>query len=109
MEKFYTLEQIAKLLKVHRTYASRLIEQGKMPALKIGRSYRVTESGLFAFLKGKAKEIYTVEEIAKALQLHRNSVIKLIKTKKLQTIKIGKLYRITDIMLERFLNSSGVK
>lgn len=109
MLKFYTLEQIAKLLKVHRTYVSRLIVEGKLKSLKIGRSYRISEGGLFEFLGGEVKEIYTVEEIAKLLQLHRNSVVKLINNKKLESIKIGKLYRITDKQLERFLNSSGVK
>ena len=109
MLKFFTLEQVAKLLKVHRTFVSRLISEGKLKAIKIGRSYRISEGGLFEFLKGKTKEVYTVPEVAKALQLHRNSVVKLIKSKKLQVVKIGKLYRITDKQLEQFLNSSGVK
>jgi excisionase family DNA binding protein len=109
MLKFFTLEQVAKLLKVHRTYVSGLIAKGEIKAIKIGRSYRLSESDLFEFLKGEVKEIYTVSELAKILQLHRNSVVKLIKTKKLQGIKIGKLYRVTDRALEKFLNSSGVK
>ena len=109
MLKFYTLEQAARLLKVHRTYVSRLIGSGELKGLQIGRNYRISESGLFEFLKGECKEIYTVEEIAKLLQLHRNSIVKLIRAKKLQSIKIGKLYRITDRQLEKFLNSSGVK
>ncbi|MFC1656442.1 helix-turn-helix domain-containing protein [Patescibacteria group bacterium] len=109
MLKFYTLEQVAKLLKVHRTYVSSLIASGQIKAIKIGRSYRISESDLFEFLGGETKEVYTVSELAKLLQLHRNSIVKLINSKKLQGIKIGKLYRVTDQALENFLNSSGVK
>ena len=109
MLKFYTLAQVAKLLKVHRTYVSGLIVKGDIKAYKIGRSYRISESGLFEFLGGEVKEVYTVPELAKILQLHRNSIVKLIKNKKLQAIKIGKLYRVTDRALEKFLDSSGVK
>ena len=106
--KFYTLEQVAQLLKVHRTYVSRLIIEGKIKALKIGRAYRVSRSGLFEFLGGDAKEVHTVEEIANLLQLHRNSIVKLIKSNKLHATRIGKLYRVTDRQLERFLNFSEI-
>jgi len=109
MLKFYTLEQVAKILKVHRTYVSRLIGEGKLKAVKIGRHYRIEEGGLFEFTKSEFKQVYSVEEIARLLQVHRNSVVKLIKSRKLQALKIGKLYRVTDKQLERFLNSSQTK
>lgn len=106
--QFYTLEQVANLLKVHRTYVSRLVVEGQLNALKIGRTYRIAQGGLTEFLGSEAKEVHTVEDIAKLLQLHRNSIVKLIKSKKLQALKIGKLYRVTDHQLERFLNSSEI-
>ena len=109
MPQFYTLEQVANLLKVHRTYVSRLIGEGKLKALKIGRTYRVSQGGLFEFLGGQTKEVHMVDDIAKLLQLHRNSIVKLIKTNKLHALKVGKLYRVTDRQLEQFLNASGVK
>lgn len=109
MLQFHTLEQVAELLKVHRTYVSRLIGEGKLKALKIGRTYRVALGGLYEFLGGETKEIHTVEEIAQLLQLHRNSIVKLINTKKLQALRIGKLYRVTDHQLERFLSSMETK
>jgi len=108
MLQFYTLEQVAQLLKVHRTYVSRLIAGGRIKALKIGRAYRVSQGGLFEFLGGETKEVHTVEDIAKLLQLHRNSIVKLIKSRKLQALRIGKLYRVTDRQLEQFLNFSEI-
>jgi len=49
--KVYTISEVAKILKIHRTYVARLIRGGKLPAIKIGKFYRVREEDLEKFLR----------------------------------------------------------
>ena len=46
----YTLKDLAALLEVSVITLRSYIEQGRLQATKIGRSYRVTEEALKAFL-----------------------------------------------------------
>ena len=49
--KFYTPDEIAKLLNINYRKILDMIAMGKLPALKIGGSYRITETGLRSFLE----------------------------------------------------------
>jgi excisionase family DNA binding protein len=53
MEKFYTLEQVAEMLGVNYQLIYRLVRSGDLPALKIGRIYRITQDGLDEYLKAQ--------------------------------------------------------
>jgi excisionase family DNA binding protein len=48
-------------------------------------------------------EGYTVEQVAEALNIGRDKVYQLLRTKQLRSIKIGKLRRITDQHLAEFI------
>jgi excisionase family DNA binding protein len=48
--KVYTISEVAQILKIHRTYVARLIRHRKLPAIKIGKFYRVREEDLEQFL-----------------------------------------------------------
>ena len=50
-EKYYTTEEIAKLLNVAVLTVRRWILSGKLSAYKIGRSYRISETQLKEFLQ----------------------------------------------------------
>jgi len=58
--KLYNLDELSKILKVNKVTLRGYIEQGRLKAVKIGRSYRVTEEDLREFLlkrgRGLAKE-----------------------------------------------------
>ena len=58
--KLYNLNELSKILKVNKVTLRGYIEQGRLKAVKIGRSYRVTEGDLREFLlkrgKGLGKE-----------------------------------------------------
>ena len=47
----YKPSEIADLLKINYRKVLDLIAMGSLPALKIGGSYRITESGLRSFLE----------------------------------------------------------
>jgi len=58
--KLYNLDELARILKVNKITLRGYIEQGRLKAVKIGRSYRVTEEHLREFLlkrgRGLGKE-----------------------------------------------------
>lgn len=107
-KRIYTIEEIAEILKVHRTYVASLIKLEKLNALKIGRFYRIREDQLESLIGGKLVAILTVDDVAESLKIHRTYVARLIKDKKLKAIKIGKFYRIREDDLNTFLKESEV-
>lgn len=48
--QFYTLQEISELLRVSMTTIYRYVESGKLGAVKIGNSYRVTDEDLRKFI-----------------------------------------------------------
>jgi excisionase family DNA binding protein len=44
--KFLSVSQVSKIIGLSRTHVLRLIQNGQIPAEKVGRSYIVPESGL---------------------------------------------------------------
>ncbi len=50
-------------------------------------------------------QAYTVEQVAKMLNISRDKVYYLLRTRQLRSIKIGKSCRITDAHLAAFLAS----
>ncbi len=44
MDKFLTTDQVAKRLNLHQNTVIRYIHSGKLPAVKVGKSYRIKES-----------------------------------------------------------------
>ena len=51
MEKLYTTEEVAGLLKVSVITIRRYIKSGKLKASKIGKDYRIKESDIESLLK----------------------------------------------------------
>ena len=51
-EMLYTVTEVAKLLKVNRTFVYELINRGELPAVKIG-SLKIRKQTLKKYLEGK--------------------------------------------------------
>jgi len=104
----YTIEEIAEILKVHRTYVATLIKDKKLAALKIGRFYRIRQDQLEKLIGGKLVALLSLDDVAETLKIHRTYVARLIKTKKIKAIRIGKFYRIRQDDFEAFLEESEI-
>jgi excisionase family DNA binding protein len=50
-EKYYTIDEVAEILKVAYMTVYRWIKSNKLEAVKAGKQYRVTQSHLDKFLK----------------------------------------------------------
>ncbi|MCL5675548.1 MAG: helix-turn-helix domain-containing protein [Patescibacteria group bacterium] len=49
--EFYTVEQVADLLKVHWQTVLNYIKNGKLKAVKLGKGYRIEKRALNEFIK----------------------------------------------------------
>lgn len=47
--------------------------------------------------------LYTTEQVAKLLQIHPLTVLKYINSGKLRAVKLGRVYRVTETSLQKFL------
>lgn len=101
--KVYTIEEVARILKVHRTYVATLIREDKLAALKIGRFYRIKGTNLQKLIKGEITRLYTIEEASKILHLNRSNISKLIRNTLLSAVRIGKFYRVREDGLEKLI------
>lgn len=54
--EFLTVQEIAEMLKVNKAFIYGLIKEGTLPAVKIGKAFRVAKSDFEAFLKAQAVE-----------------------------------------------------
>lgn len=54
-EKYYTVDQISKMLDIHPKTIQRYIREGKLRANKIGKSWRVTGHDLSVFAESAMK------------------------------------------------------
>jgi excisionase family DNA binding protein len=50
-EQYYTVQEIAKRLRVTRQAIYNWIDEGRLQAVKVGRSLRIPESALRAFIQ----------------------------------------------------------
>lgn len=55
MEKLYTLQEVAEVLRVNRQTLYNNIRKGNIEFTKIGKEYRITESQLNALLQNGYK------------------------------------------------------
>lgn len=55
-EKYYTIEEVAKMLKVVYLTVYRWIQDGKLTAYKAGKQYRIEKSDLQSFMKQTNKK-----------------------------------------------------
>lgn len=53
-EIWYTVSQAAQLLQLHEKTVQRYIREGKLPATKLGRGYRINGHDLSVFTSGEA-------------------------------------------------------
>ncbi|MDH5596657.1 MAG: helix-turn-helix domain-containing protein [Candidatus Peregrinibacteria bacterium] len=47
--------------------------------------------------------LYTTEQVANLLQIHPLTVLKYIKAGRLKAIRLGRVYRVSDTALQKFL------
>jgi excisionase family DNA binding protein len=59
--------------------------------------------------KFKEQEFYEIKELSSILKLNYRTILDLIATGELQAYRIGRVFRISQIQLNRFLKSKEIK
>jgi excisionase family DNA binding protein len=54
--RFVTVNEVAEALRVSRMTVYRLIKQGELPALRVGRGYRIREEDVHRYLNDRFNE-----------------------------------------------------
>lgn len=54
--RVYTLDEVADILKVTKRTLYAYIKAGKLPAVKMGKYWRVSQENLQAFVNGELKQ-----------------------------------------------------
>lgn len=57
LNKFYSVDEIAELIKIHPKTVQRYIREGKLKASKVGKSWRVTGHDLSTFTEGSSDNL----------------------------------------------------
>ncbi len=63
--RLYTMEEVAKILSVSKKAVYTYIREGKLPAIRIGKYWRVTEEGLREILTKGTTGTTSVKESKK--------------------------------------------
>lgn len=61
-EDVFSVEEVAKILRVSRRYIIKLIREGKFGAMKIGKEYRVPKSVVDSYFNQASIALYPTEE-----------------------------------------------
>ena len=54
-QQFYTIEEIAKMLRVSEATVRNLISSGELPAAQVGRQWRISQADLDKYLEEQKK------------------------------------------------------
>ncbi|MDA8039201.1 MAG: helix-turn-helix domain-containing protein [Actinomycetota bacterium] len=54
--RFYTVAEVARVLRVSNMTVYRLISTGQLPAVRVGKSYRLREEDVNRYLSGRFTE-----------------------------------------------------
>ena len=57
-------------------------------------------------LDNEVGEIFTVEDLMVYLSIGRSTAYKLLRSKKIHAVKIGKLYRVSKKSVDQYMNES---
>jgi len=50
--RFLTVAEVAEIMRVSRMTVYRLVHSGELPAVRVGRSFRVPEKAVHSYLEG---------------------------------------------------------
>ncbi len=71
-EKFFTTDQVAKILQVHPFTILKYIRNGKLKGIKLGRVYRVKESDINEFIEQQSTQPKKKQESKKKTQSQKS-------------------------------------
>jgi len=100
-----TVEELGERLGVGLSTAYEMVNDGYVRARQINRKWLIPLSALDEYLAGRDNPLkaLSVDDVAEALGLHRNTISALIHDGVIRAVKAGRTWKIPVEALEEFL------
>lgn len=106
-QKFYTVKEVAELLKIHRTFVTKLIHEKKIKPVIIGRFFIIPETEIARLIQTELpRKVYTIPELVAISHSARANFVRAIHTNKLKAIQLDGEYRIAEKDAKEYLKIS---
>ena len=109
---FLTLKETAALTNTAYATIKREIDNGSLPAYKVGRKYFIAaeEAENYAITRRRLAEIqgHTIKELMNILPLSYAFIIEEIKTGRLQAYKCGRRFILPETELAKYLEAARI-
>ncbi len=104
-DKFYTIEQIAGMLGMHHKTIRKFITEGKLPANKVGKQWRITGHDLSVFIEKNSDD--TSSRVAEGQQDVEYSANEEAAEAGRRKINVSSVVDISDISQENYMRISN--
>lgn len=100
-----TVDDVAERLRVHRNTVLEMIHEGAFRARLVGRSWRIPVDAFGEYMEGQDNpaRVLSLDELAAALAVHRNTATAMIQEGQIRAVKAGRTWKIPLEALEEFL------
>lgn len=110
--EYLTLKQMAELSNSAYATVKRNIDRGNLPAYHIGRKYFIKTEDAQKYLEIQEQQQnidgYTIKDLMDIIPLSYAFIIELIRTKKLEAVKVGRQYIISKENFIEFVKSNKI-
>ncbi|MGI6712489.1 MAG: helix-turn-helix domain-containing protein [Bacillota bacterium] len=112
-KEYYTLKEVAEIIGASYGTVKRDIDNGKLPAYRVGRKYFVEREDVSNYRNNvhQRRNVngYTIQELMEKIPLSYAFIVELIKSKKLEAVKVGKQYVIPYETFESFMQKKKIE
>lgn len=106
-KEYYTLKEVAESIGASYGTVKRDIDNGNLPAYRVGRKYFVGKEDVVEYKDNMNQRRnvngYTIQELMEKIPLSYAFIVELIKSKKLEAIKVGRQYVIPYESFDNFM------
>lgn len=103
--QFYTIDKIAEILGMHHKTIRKFIADGKLPASKVGKQWRITGHDLSLFIEKNNTNINDTNIVKESnIDFHTNGEVKAIGKRK---VNVSAVVDINDIDKEEYFRISN--
>jgi len=110
---YLSLKEVAEICGVSYGTIKRDIENGKLPAYRIGRKYFIAKGDMEVYCRFVAEKKgvkgYTIQELMERIPLSYAFLMDLIKNRKLPAVKVGRQYVVPYEAFADFMENRKIE
>lgn len=112
-KEYFTLKEVAETIGASYGTVKRDIDQGNLPAYRIGRKYFVGKADVMNYRmeihNRRNVNGYTIQELMEKIPLSYAFIVELIKSKKLEAVKVGRQYVVPYETFDSFMEEKRLE